>query len=263
MNAIKLLNLGGSLMLLSACVPHSQVNDTIQNTYQPTQSRSQVYTKEQISEPKVKSKTSLQDNQKTAKVEETIAPDNKKYLDNKKTKESVELVSSKEKGTKTFKGAGSKIASFEISGALAARSKNKGWSAQLNWVQRGASAYQIRLSGPLGSGTVLISKSGNIVTLKDGPKTASSSNAGALLKQQTGISLPVNSLYYWVRGIPAPGSIQSEKHDAAGRLLMLRQNGFIVEYLQYTAYGNQILPSHIRLQGNGVFIKLIVKRWRI
>ncbi|MCA0404443.1 MAG: lipoprotein insertase outer membrane protein LolB [Proteobacteria bacterium] len=243
MNAIKLLNLGGSLILLSACVPHSQVNDSIQNTYQPTQSRSQVYTKEQITEPKVKSKTSLQDN--------------------KKTKESVELVSSKEKGTKTFKGAGSKITSFEISGALAARSKNKGWSAQLNWVQRGASAYQIRLSGPLGSGTILISKSGNIVTLKDGPKTASSNNAGALLKQQTGISLPVNSLYYWVRGIPSPGSIQSEKHDAAGRILMLRQNGFIVEYLQYTAYGNQILPSHIRLQGNGVFIKLIVKRWRI
>lgn len=157
----------------------------------------------------------------------------------------------------------SKIGSWEISGAMAARSKGKGWNASLNWMQRGASRYQIRLSGPLGSGTIIVSRNGGVVTLRDGPKTASSSDASILLRQQTGISLPVNNLYYWARGIPAPGSVQSEKRDQAGRLIVLRQAGYTIDYPRYTSVGKAVLPSSVRLQGNGVFIKLVISRWRV
>ncbi|OCH98040.1 outer membrane lipoprotein LolB [Legionella jamestowniensis] len=117
--------------------------------------------------------------------------------------------------------------------------------------------------GPLGSGTVLINKKGGLVTLRDGPKTASSSNAEELLKKQTGIRLPVNNLYYWVRGLPAPGHVQSAKRDSANHLLVLKQSGYVIDYGQYTSVGKTVLPSVIRLQGNGVFIKLVIKRWRI
>lgn len=155
------------------------------------------------------------------------------------------------------------VSSWEISGAMAARSKNKGWSASLNWLQQGLSQYQIRLFGPLGSGTVLINKKGRAITYRDGPKTVTSSNADELLKQQTGVRLPVNNLYYWVRGIPAPGAIQAEKRDSANHLMVLKQGGYTIEYANYTTVGKVILPTHIKLQGNGVFIKLVIKRWRI
>ncbi|HHF7349399.1 TPA: lipoprotein insertase outer membrane protein LolB [Legionella feeleii] len=155
------------------------------------------------------------------------------------------------------------VSSWEISGAMAARNKSKGWSASLNWVQSGPGQYQIRLSGPLGSGTVLVNKKGGVVTLRDGPKTASSSNADELLKQQTGVRLPVNNLYYWVRGLPAPGAVQSAKKDQANRLTLLRQSGYTIEYPQYTTVGKYVLPSQIRLQGNGVFIKVVIRRWRV
>ncbi|KTC76807.1 lipoprotein insertase outer membrane protein LolB [Legionella brunensis] len=157
----------------------------------------------------------------------------------------------------------SAVSSWEISGAMAARSKKKGWNVSINWLQRGMGHYQIRLFGPLGSGTVLINKTGGVITFRDGPKTASSSNAEELLKQQTGIRLPVNSLYYWVRGLPAPGHVQGEKRDDAHRLLVLKQSGYIIDYGQYTSVGKTVLPSVIKLQGNGVFIKLVIKRWRI
>ena len=117
------------------------------------------------------------------------------------------------------------ISSWNIHGAMAAKNKTRGWSATMNWVQSGPSDYQIRLMGPLGSGSVLISRKGGEITIQDGPKTATSSNVDELLQKQTGIQLPVNNLYYWVRGLPAPGEVQSEEHDQYSHLVTLKQSG--------------------------------------
>lgn len=153
------------------------------------------------------------------------------------------------------------ISSFEIKGAMAAKTKSKGWSATMNWVQQGAGSYQIRLMGPLGGGAVAINKSGSVVTFKDGPKTATSSNADELLLKQTGIRLPVNNLYYWVRGLPAPGGIQSEQHDQFNHLTQLRQSGYTINFTKYTSVKGIDLPSMIRLEGNGVMVKVVIKNW--
>lgn len=155
------------------------------------------------------------------------------------------------------------VSSFEIRGGLAAKTKAKGWSATMNWSQRGASSYQIRLMGPLGGGSVLISKSGGAVTFQDGKKSSTSSNADELLAQQTGIRLPVNNLYYWVRGLPAPGGVQSEKHDKYNHLSQLKQNGYTIDFTKYTSVHGIDLPSMIRLEGNGVMVKVVIKSWSV
>src|SRR6202000_1916471 len=105
-------------------------------------------------------------------------------------------------GFNTESLAASKPNSWELSGALAVRSKSKASSVAINWQQQGANAYQIRLMGPLGSGSVIIRKQGNIVTLRDGTKSLSAKSAESLLAKTTGIRLPVHDLYYWARGIP-------------------------------------------------------------
>lgn len=156
-----------------------------------------------------------------------------------------------------------KVSSWEISGAMAAKSKNKAWSASLNWLQRGINNYQMRLFGPLGSGTVIIEKKGGTVTYRDGPKTASSRNASELLLKQTGIRLPVNNLYYWVRGLPAPGSVQGEKRDQYNHLSQLKQGGYVINYARYTSVKGKDLPSKIYLQGHGLSIKLVIRSWKI
>lgn len=155
------------------------------------------------------------------------------------------------------------VASWELSGAMAAKSKAKAWSASMNWVQRGPNSYQIRLIGPLGGGTVLINKTGNAVTFQDGAKKTSSTNADELLLKQTGIRLPVNNLYYWVRGLPAPGKVNSEQHDKYNHLVQLQQSGYNIEFNQYTSVKGIDLPSSIRLVGNGVMVKVIIKHWSV
>lgn len=155
------------------------------------------------------------------------------------------------------------VSSWEIHGAMAAKNKAKGWSATMNWAQQGANSYQIRLMGPLGGGTVLISKKGSTVTFQDGPKTSTSTNADELLLKQTGIRLPVNNLYYWVRGLPAPGGIQSEQHDKYNHLVQLKQSGYTIDFTKYTSVKGIDLPSMIRLEGNGVMVKVVIKSWTV
>lgn len=155
------------------------------------------------------------------------------------------------------------VSSWVVTGAMAAKNQQKSWTASVNWQQQGANKYQIRLFGPLGGGTVLIEKDGNLVTLKDGPKTKTANNADELLQSETGIRLPVSKLYYWVRGIPAPGKVQSAKYDEYNHLTYLKQSGYTVEYLRYTSVKNIDLPSKITMQGNGITIKFVIKNWSV
>lgn len=167
-----------------------------------------------------------------------------------------EVIPVKERERKT-----AEVSSWVIKGAMAAKNAQKAWSASLNWRQQGINNYQIRLFGPLGGGTVIIEKKGGVITYRDGPKTASSTNGEALLKKHTGISLPVNKLYYWVRGLPAPGAVQSKKYDQYKHLTYLKQDGYSIQYSQFTSRNHVDLPSKIRLQGHGLTIKLVIKSW--
>lgn len=156
-----------------------------------------------------------------------------------------------------------KVTSWNLSGGIAARNKNKGWSASLNWQQQGANRYHIRLSGPLGGGTIIVEKNGGSITYTDGKKHITSHNADELLQQQTGIRLPVQNLYYWVRGLPAPGGITNKQYDENQHLTLLKQSGYSIHYMEYTIVNDTALPLKIHLQGHGVTIKLVIKNWQI
>ena len=155
------------------------------------------------------------------------------------------------------------LSSWELSGALAARNKKRGWTAVLNWLQQGPNQYQIRLMGPLGGGSVIVEKHGGLVTFRDGSKKVSSNNADELLQKKTGVRLPVKNLYYWIRGLPAPGAIQSVHRDAHQYLTAFTQSGYTVSYTAYTVASGMNLPSKIHLQGHGVMIKLVIKHWKV
>lgn len=157
----------------------------------------------------------------------------------------------------------SDLTSWDLSGAIAARNQRKSWTASLNWLQQGAESYQIRLMGPLGGGTVMIEKHNGMITFRDGPKTISSKDADKLLFTQTGVRLPVSHLYYWVRGIPAPGKAGQKHAVGHQQVSQFNQDGYNVMYSQYMKVRDLILPSKIKLEGHGVLIKLVIKRWKV
>lgn len=157
----------------------------------------------------------------------------------------------------------SAIQGWTMQGAMAVRHPKKSWTASFNWNQSGPSNYHIRLFGPLGSGTVLIDGHNGLTTYQDGPKKLASKNANALLKQQTGVALPVHNLYYWARGIPAPGAVSFVQKGPSGAYAGFAQAGYKIEYPEYIKIQGTVLPRQIKLTGNGTFIKVVIKHWRL
>lgn len=152
---------------------------------------------------------------------------------------------------------------WHLSGAIAAKRRHKGWLASIDWQQQGANQYLIHLFGPLGGGAVLIEKKDTLVTYQDGPQRYSAMSAEALLQQQTGIQLPITNLYYWVRGVPAPGPIVTAIHDKDQHLLKLTQAGYRLTYADYQRVNRLFLPTKILLQGRDIQVKLVIKHWII
>lgn len=155
------------------------------------------------------------------------------------------------------------ISSWTIAGVVAAKNKKEAWSASLNWKQRGINNYQIHLYGPLGSGSILIENKNGEIIYQDGQKRIISHHADNLMKQQTGIRFPFQALYYWIRGLPAPGTVQSAHYDQAGRLIELKQAGHVIQYMRYTNKQGIDLPSKLYVQGVEGKLKLIIKHWDI
>lgn len=151
---------------------------------------------------------------------------------------------------------------FKLSGAIAVNNNGKGWNAGLTWSQQAPNYYSIRLNGPLGGKTVLISKQGSTVTYQEDNKIIKARNDEELLQKKTNIHLPVNNLYYWVRGIPAPGAVTFSKKDNLNNYEIIQQNGFTIIYSQYTKNNNGVmLPRKIKITKQNLTIKVVIKDW--
>lgn len=155
------------------------------------------------------------------------------------------------------------LSSWEARGLLGVRQHQKAWSAQMVWTQQGPHQYHLRLFGPLGGGSVLIDRVGNQITYQDDKKKISATNASGLLKQQTGIQLPVDSLYYWARGLPAPGSIESAHYNENHELIQLQQFGYQIDYGTYQTVGAYHLPTSLKLKNSQLLAKLVIKQWKV
>ncbi len=155
------------------------------------------------------------------------------------------------------------LASWRITGAIAAKKKNKAWSASLTWQQFSANQYLIRLFGPLGGGTMIIEKKGALITYRDGQKILKSTDADQLLAQETGFHLPIHHLYYWVRGLAAPGVTHKSQFNQDGQLIALTQAGYTLHYTAYTTVDNLVLPTKIQLENQEGTVKLVIKHWQI
>ncbi|WP_226645764.1 lipoprotein insertase outer membrane protein LolB [Microbulbifer variabilis] len=155
---------------------------------------------------------------------------------------------------------------WSIKGKLGVRSPADNGSANLTWQQSGPQNFRIHLSGPLGAGTTVISGSAGGVSLVRGNEAPVVARDAAQLTQQTlGWPLPAREMFYWVRGLPAPGPRGAEKHNGQGELQSLQQSGWSLHFSDYQQNGPYLLPTRIKAQTNGVTgpvqVTLVIKEW--
>lgn len=155
----------------------------------------------------------------------------------------------------------SEIRQWQLSGRIAVRTEEEAAHGRLQWRQEGEQ-FDVRISGPFGSGTVRLAGDPAGATLWiDRKEPVRSSDPEILLYYQTGWWIPLGALRYWVLGMPAPQIEYERKLDAHGRIELLRQSGWEIRFLDYEQRNGLELPGRIFVSKGDGEVKVVVQRW--
>ena len=141
----------------------------------------------------------------------------------------------------------SQLTRWQAEGALSIQTAKGTDSMQFNWQLQNQQTYNLRLMGPVGTGYgTLKTQPGQSAYFAPQNKVYRGSNPEALLAQVTGWRLPVENLYYWMRGLASPASKATLQFDNThSHLVSLEQDGFQVTFQNYSGVNALDLPSKL------------------
>ena len=150
---------------------------------------------------------------------------------------------------------------FTAHGRIGVVAGADGFNGRLRWLQEGARST-VSLDGPLGIGGVRIVNDAGALTLTTPSGEALDSQAAHdELVRRLGFEPPLNSLRYWVQGVPDPASPGTETPAAQGYLGVLEQSGWTVTFGTYMQTPEGALPQKLTVARGTVRVKLIIDAW--
>lgn len=155
-----------------------------------------------------------------------------------------------------------KIKQFSLQGRIGVQTNYKGFSGSLIW-QHNTTNDNVALYSPLGSQVASIQKNAEGITLEDanGHKT-SAKDAETLTQTVLGWQLPLTGLVDWSLGRPSNTPIQGSSWNEQGLLTTLNQDGWKIEFQNYSEQAGYLLPAKIILKSEQVNLKLLVEKWQ-
>lgn len=152
------------------------------------------------------------------------------------------------------------ITAFNLKGKIGVQANRNSFSGSMHW-QHALETDHIAIFSPLGSQVADVKKTPTFVTLTDNQGQAiTEKNAEALTEKVLGWQLPLAGLSDWVLGRPSHTGLSDREWDADGKLIKLTQNGWQIEYTEYTNMGAYQLPTKMHLQHGNVKIKLVIQQ---
>ena len=146
---------------------------------------------------------------------------------------------------------------FDLSGRLAVRYGNEAFSGNLAW-RHAPGSDELLITSSLGAGVARLVRDGDSVVLSTAePREYRGRNAEALTVEVLGFRIPGAGLSDWVRGRVSGESAASTRFGDDGRLRLLEQSGWTIEYLEY----RDRLPSRLRLTYPGLELRLAISQW--
>ncbi len=154
------------------------------------------------------------------------------------------------------------IDTFSLTGRVAVKLEQRGYSAKLSW-RHAAAGDRLRLLSPVGSVIAELEADAAGATLTTGDsKVYRSGDVQALTREVLGWDLPLEGLQHWVVGRAEPDlPVQTEERDARGRLTRLTQNDWRISFLAYA--GDSALPARMALAYDRLSLRLIIDRWNL
>lgn len=156
------------------------------------------------------------------------------------------------------------LTNWQLDGRISLITDNEAWSGQLYWQQNAAADYFIQFSAPSGQGAMqLLGSDENVELRMANGKTYQAKDADTLLRQETNWELPIDSLWYWVRGLPNPELPVKTTLDPQGLIQDLQQNDWHIQYKNYQQYDAFYFPRKIVIQHEDMKVRLIVTQWKV
>lgn len=145
-------------------------------------------------------------------------------------------------------------------GALSAG--GRGWNGGVHWAQC-ADAFDLRFIAPLGAGTLRISGLPGAMRVRGTDGTDfHAADLEADLEHLLGARLPVESLRWWVVGVPAPDAAHLALDlDAAGRAMRFEQAGWAVSYPRYTTHAGIEVPALVVAERDDTRVRVVLDDW--
>jgi outer membrane lipoprotein LolB len=151
---------------------------------------------------------------------------------------------------------------FSAQGRIGVAAGSDGFNGRVRWLQEGARST-VSLDGPLGVGGVRIVDDAGALTLTTPSGQALDSQAAHdELVRRMGFEPPLESLRYWVQGVPDPTSPSTETADAQGYLGLLAQSGWIVTFGAYMQTAAGALPQKLTVTRGTVRVRLVIDTWQ-
>lgn len=154
------------------------------------------------------------------------------------------------------------ITRFALKGKVGFRRGDSGGSAALTWRQEN-DRYQLSAVGPLGQGATQISGNTHLIRIDNKDGSRESREPEALLAEALGWPVAINSLAFWVRGLPAPGSPAEITSDALGQPIHIQQQDWEIVLDRYRPDADRMLPHRIIATGGNSRITLLIERWEV
>lgn len=165
------------------------------------------------------------------------------------------------------------IARWDLRGRVGVRLPDEGAQATLRW-RHHRDGEELDLTGPFGGGHARLRYDASGAHLRDARgREYRGTDPEVLLFQTTGWHVPLGGLAYWIRGLPLPNMAAAEEFDDRGRLRVLKQLGWDIEFLAYDDVGEYELPSKLYLTRKlparadaddaRIEVRLVISMWNV
>jgi outer membrane lipoprotein LolB len=155
---------------------------------------------------------------------------------------------------------------WHLSGKLAVKQPSDSGTAVINrWLQNGEQ-YDLSLSSSfLGMGTTRLQGVPGFIelTLANGD-VYQSSDPETLVNAATGWQLPIDSLSWWIRGLPSPDGDFRLLFDEHSQLAIIRQDGWEIRYDRWHGFIEDLpsLPARITALKEDKRVRVVIADWR-
>ena len=80
-----------------------------------------------------------------------------------------------------------------------------------------------------------------------------------------GLFQDLTRMQFWMLGVPVPASMRRgvlvTQYDQYGHLVMLQQNGCLIQYQNYKVYSGWDMPTQVIISRQDARLRLVINRW--